>query len=230
MRSTSGEDAWTLNKLWENNGEYIPYSVLFVRSVYLIQSLIVFSFKYETVVKSLNPLFRYQHTPSCEQPVSISIGPMLLAAASTTLFGHHLLAYPAHSLKRSVPILFASSNASLPIKPHHARPWTPSTRLRSRPKEHATDLFLDPRGPLSQGSQDRNIGHGLLLPLRTSAPVPARHERKAARKRRSFRRRQAPITKGQRRTLRVLWPKHGLDMDFAERYCCCYLFLLCFSS
>lgn len=44
-----------------------------------------------------------------------------------------------------------------------------------------------------------------------------RHERKAARKSRSFRRRQAPITRGQRRTLRELWPKYGLVMDFERR-------------
>ncbi|CAM9352434.1 unnamed protein product, partial [Ectocarpus sp. 4 AP-2014] len=45
-----------------------------------------------------------------------------------------------------------------------------------------------------------------------------RHERKAARKSRSFRRRQAPITRGQRRTLRELWPKYGLVMDFERRW------------
>lgn len=46
----------------------------------------------------------------------------------------------------------------------------------------------------------------------------ARHERKRAQKSRSFRRRQAPITRGQRRTLRELWPKFGLVTEFSARY------------
>lgn len=45
----------------------------------------------------------------------------------------------------------------------------------------------------------------------------SRQERKRARKTRSFRRRQAPITRGQRRTLRELWPKYGLVGDFNSR-------------
>ncbi|CAM9820398.1 unnamed protein product, partial [Sphacelaria rigidula] len=134
--------------------------------------------------------------------------------ASTTLFGHHL-AFSSHCVKRSIPTLFASS-AHLPIKPHNPRPSIPSKRFRSQHKKDVTGLFLDPRGPPTQGSHDCHVVHGLPLSLRISAPVAARHERKAARKRRYFRRRQAPITKGQRRTLRVLWPKHGLDMDFAQ--------------
>lgn len=48
--------------------------------------------------------------------------------------------------------------------------------------------------------------------------VLPRHERKAAQRRRSFRRRQGFITKAQRRTLRELWPVHGLEMDFSRRY------------
>lgn len=49
------------------------------------------------------------------------------------------------------------------------------------------------------------------------ALVISRQERKRARKTRSFRRRQAPITRGQRRTLRELWPKYGLVGDFNAR-------------
>lgn len=58
----------------------------------------------------------------------------------------------------------------------------------------------------------------------TSTALPAdgvlaipRHERKAARRRRSFRRRQSPITRGQRKTLRELSPKYGLAMDYKDR-------------
>lgn len=51
-----------------------------------------------------------------------------------------------------------------------------------------------------------------------------RQERKAAQKRRSFRRRQAPITNAQRKTIRLLWPKHGLNPDYARR--CWYPFLV----
>lgn len=57
------------------------------------------------------------------------------------------------------------------------------------------------------------------MPARGAAGVLAipRHERKAARRTRSFRRRQAPITRRQRQNLRDLWPKHGLAMDFNQR-------------
>lgn len=58
-----------------------------------------------------------------------------------------------------------------------------------------------------------------LPATRRSLAIP-RHERKIARKTRSFRRCQAPLTRGQRRTLRELWPKHGLLMDFKSKYVC----------
>lgn len=64
---------------------------------------------------------------------------------------------------------------------------------------------------------------GVLLSS-TSPSLPAdgvlaipRHERKAARRRRSFRRRQSPITRGQRKTLRELSPKYGLAMNYKHR-------------
>lgn len=53
--------------------------------------------------------------------------------------------------------------------------------------------------------------------LQTTGTATSRQERRAAQKRRSFRRRQAPITNGQRKTIRLLWPKHGLDPDYARR-------------
>lgn len=71
-------------------------------------------------------------------------------------------------------------------------------------------LFSSPRKPEDSG--------GVLA-------IP-RHERKAARRTRSFRRRQAPITKGQRRQMRELWPQHGLPMDYKQRHVC-FLVRLC---
>lgn len=52
--------------------------------------------------------------------------------------------------------------------------------------------------------------------VRSTLRIP-RQERKAAQRQRSYRRRQGSITKRQRRTLRGLWPTHGLEMDFARR-------------
>lgn len=68
---------------------------------------------------------------------------------------------------------------------------------------------------LPDASKHKHVA--LASPGRASPAIP-RHERKRAQKSRSFRRRQAPITRGQKRTLRELWPKYGLLTDFNARY------------
>lgn len=74
------------------------------------------------------------------------------------------------------------------------------------------------RPPLAL-SLSEHVAKGIASgrPGRPCAAI-SRHERKRAQKSRSFRRRQAPVTRGQKRTLRALWPKYGLVTDFADRW------------
>lgn len=71
------------------------------------------------------------------------------------------------------------------------------------------DSFDSREAHLSSPSKSEDSSGGVLA-------IP-RHDRKAARRTRSFRRRQAPITRGQRQKMRELWPHHGLPMDYKQR-------------
>lgn len=79
-------------------------------------------------------------------------------------------------------------------------------------------LFAPTRRPSLALSLSFSANADPVVASARASPAIPRHERKRAQKSRSFRRRKAPITRGQKRTLRELWPKYGLLTDFNARY------------